>query len=83
MMNEIKCPNCGTTFKVDENSYADIARQVRDEIFNREINERLALYDKEKESAIALTKANIEKKNEMELSRIREDNLNEIKRGKM
>lgn len=80
MMNEIKCPNCGTTFTVDENSYADIARQVRDEIFNREINERLALYDKEKESAIALTKANIEKKNEMELSRIREDNLNEIKK---
>lgn len=77
-MNEIKCPNCGTVFTVDENSYADIARQVRDDIFNRELSERLTLYNKEKESAIALTKAEIEKNNEIELYRLREKNLLEM-----
>lgn len=77
-MNEIKCPNCGTVFTVDENSYADIARQVRDDLFNKELNERILLYDKEKESAIQLTKAEIEKDNQIELARIRENNIIEL-----
>lgn len=77
-MNEIKCPNCGTVFTVDENSYADIARQVRDDLFNKELNERILLYNKEKESAIQLTKAEIEKNNQIELARIRENNIIEL-----
>ena len=77
-MNEIKCPNCGTVFTVDENSYADIARQVRDELFNKELNERILLYNKEKESAVQLTKAEIEKNNQIELARIRENNIIEL-----
>lgn len=77
-MNEIKCPNCGTVFTVDENSYADIARQVRDDLFNKELNERILLYNKEKESAVQLTKAQIEKNNQIELARIRENNIIEL-----
>lgn len=77
-MNEIKCPNCGTVFTVDENSYADIARQVRDDLFNKELNERILLYNKEKESAVQLTKAEIEKNNQIELARIRENNIIEL-----
>ena len=77
-MNEIKCPNCGTVFTVDENSYADIARQVRDDLFNKELNERIILYNKEKESAVQLTKAEIEKDNQIELARIRENNIIEL-----
>lgn len=77
-MNEIKCPNCGTVFTVDENSYADIARQVRDDLFNKELNERVLLYNKEKESAVQLTKAEIEKDNQIELARIRENNIIEL-----
>lgn len=77
-MNEIKCPNCGTVFTVDENSYADIARQVRDDLFNKELNERVLLYNKEKESAVQLTKAEIEKNNQIELARIRENNIIEL-----
>ena len=30
MENEIKCPNCGQMFKVDESGYAQILKQVRD-----------------------------------------------------
>lgn len=40
-MPEIKCPNCGKTFKIDETSYADISRQVRDAEFNKDLEERL------------------------------------------
>ena len=29
-MQEIKCPNCGEVFQVDESGYAQILSQVRD-----------------------------------------------------
>lgn len=41
-MPQLKCPNCGTTFKVDESSYAAILAQVRTEEFSHELHERLA-----------------------------------------
>lgn len=53
-MNEIKCPHCGETFKVDEAGYADIAKQVRDSEFEQQLHERLALADAEKRSALEL-----------------------------
>ena len=40
-MSEIKCPNCGKTFKIDENSYAEIVRQVRDNEFNSDIEKKI------------------------------------------
>ncbi len=58
-MNEIICPNCKKAFKVDEAGYADILKQVRDHQFEEEIASRLALAEKEKESAIKLAEANI------------------------
>ena len=53
-MNEIKCPNCQTAFQVDEAGFAAIVKQVRDDQFNQEIGSRLAVAEKEKESAIKL-----------------------------
>jgi hypothetical protein len=53
-MNEVVCPNCKIAFKVDEAGYASILKQVRDEQFNEELVTRLALADKEKQSAIHL-----------------------------
>lgn len=58
-MNEIICPNCKKAFKVDEAGYADILKQVRDHQFEEEINNRLKLAEKEKESAIKLAEAKI------------------------
>jgi len=58
-MNEIICPSCHKAFKVDEAGYAGILKQVRDHQFEEEILNRLALADKEKESAIKLAEANI------------------------
>lgn len=40
-MNEIKCPNCGEIFQVDETDYAAIVKQVRDEEFNRDVQTRI------------------------------------------
>ncbi len=58
-MNEIICPNCKEAFKVDEAGFADIAKQVRDHQFEEELQSRLNIADKEKESAIKLAEANI------------------------
>lgn len=58
-MNEIICPNCKKAFKVDEAGFADILKQVRDHQFEEELLNRLALADKEKESAVKLVEANI------------------------
>lgn len=58
-MNEIICPNCKKAFKVDEAGFADILKQVRDHQFEEELQNRLNLAEKEKESAIKLAEANI------------------------
>lgn len=58
-MNTIKCPNCKEVFKVDESSYADILNQVRDSSFKSELENRLELATKDKESAVKLAEANV------------------------
>jgi len=58
-MNEIICPNCKKVFKVDEAGFADILKQVRDHKFEEELQTRLNLAEKEKESAIKLAEANL------------------------
>ena len=58
-MNEIICPNCKKAFKVDEAGFADILKQVRDHQFEEELQTRLNLAEKEKESAVKLAEANI------------------------
>ncbi len=39
-MREIKCPNCGEVFAVDESGYAQIVQQIRDKEFERELERR-------------------------------------------
>ena len=53
-MHEIKCPNCGKTFKVDETSYAAILAQVRGKEFDEELHERLAQLEKQNKNEIEL-----------------------------
>lgn len=36
-MNEIKCPNCGEIFSLEEPAYARIAQQVRNQEFEKEV----------------------------------------------
>lgn len=60
-MQEIKCPNCGKLFQVDETEYAQIARQIRDEEFNRELERRARDLAEKKESDLKLARMKQEK----------------------
>jgi len=58
-MNEIICPHCEKVFRVKESGYAEILKQVRDHQFEEELSSRLALAEKEKDSAVELAEAKI------------------------
>lgn len=60
-MEDIICPHCKRVFKVDEAGFADILKQVRDHVFDKELHERLELAEREKENAVKLAKADVEK----------------------
>lgn len=77
-MNEIICPNCKKAFKVDEAGFADILKQVRDHQFEEELNNRLALAEKEKESAVELAKANTKNALQEELAK-KDKEITELK----
>lgn len=53
-MKEIKCPKCGEVFQVDESGYAAIVKQVRDKEFEKELSDRKAQFDAEKQAAVKL-----------------------------
>ena len=60
-MHEIICPNCHTAFKIDETSYADIVKQVRDGEFEATLQARLELEDQKKRTEIELAEAKVAK----------------------
>ena len=60
-MNKIKCPHCGTVFQIDEQDYENVAKQIRDHEFEKEISLRTEQHQKDKESAVALAEAKMEK----------------------
>lgn len=70
-MNEIICPNCKKAFKVDEAGFVDILKQVRDHQFEEELQNRLNLAEREKESAIKLAEATI--KNALQEQLVKKD----------
>lgn len=66
-MQEIKCPNCGEVFQVDETVYDKIVKQVRDREFDRELERREELLASKNELEIEklnakLSAASTEKK---------------------
>jgi hypothetical protein len=77
-MNEIICPNCKKTFKVDEAGFAEILKQVRDHQFEEELQTRLNLADKEKDSAIKLAEANFKNSVQEQLAK-KDKELTEFK----
>ena len=77
-MNELKCPNCGKIFKIDETSYNNVVKQIRDKEFEKElkrISEQISL---EKEAAIKLTETNFEIKLSKETKTL-EKEISELK----
>lgn len=68
-MNEIKCPHCGKTFKIDEASFAAILKQVRDGEFEKELHARI---DSEVRAAEAKTKLELQAENSKKETEIAE-----------
>jgi hypothetical protein len=67
-MNEIICPHCNESFKLDDAGYADIMKQVRDHQFEEELKTRLDLAEKDKVSAVMLAEATIKNAVQAELA---------------
>lgn len=68
-MQEIKCPNCGEVFQVDESGYAQIVQQVRDKEFEKELERRERELNQKKDSALTIARMEQEKIHNEELSK--------------
>lgn len=60
-MEEIKCPKCGTVFKVDESDYTAIIKQIRDKEFEKELKSREDLLHTEAEQNKKIAQMEFEK----------------------
>lgn len=69
-MQEIKCPNCGNVFQVDETGYAQILQQVRDKEFENELNRRKKELDQQKENDLTIARMEQEKSHGEEIAKL-------------
>ena len=67
-MNEIKCPNCGKVFQVDEAGYASIVSQVRNALFEKEVADRVSSVRRENAAVQEKALAELEAKHRQELA---------------
>ena len=70
-MNEIKCPNCGEVFTVNDSQYSELLSQVRTAEFDKEIHARI-------EQALALEKQKAQNEQQHTLSQ-KEFEIQELK----
>lgn len=61
-MHEITCPNCHTAFAIDDAAYAEILSQVRDEAFEKALEDRLASAHVDKELAVERAESSLKEK---------------------
>jgi hypothetical protein len=80
-MKDIKCPHCEKVFKVDEAGFADILKQVRDHQFENELDGRLEIAEREKNSAVKLAESKLENTLQQELAK-KDKELAELKAEK-
>ena len=68
-MQEIKCPNCGEIFQVDESGYAQIVQQVRDKEFEKELERREKELSQKNENDLTIARMEQEKSHNEEISK--------------
>ncbi len=79
-MKEIKCPNCGELFQIDESNYQSIVNQIRDQQFSADLKLREAQLIKDKESALALIRQEMQSEiDKLSLQLKQKDNESEAK----
>ncbi|MBP3224398.1 MAG: DUF2130 domain-containing protein [Campylobacter sp.] len=83
-MSEIKCPNCGEIFAIDESEYQKIVSQIRNSEFEKILNERLQNENAKFQSELELVKsqeiarakeyiANLKAQKDSEISQLKEN----------
>ena len=60
-MQEIRCPKCGEVFQVDDSGYDQIAQQVRDREFEKELDRRKKDLDAKREQELEIIRLQEEK----------------------
>lgn len=75
-MNEIKCPNCGTIFQINETDYDKIVKQIKNQEYDKEIKELENRYKKDKEQELEIIKNHIEQEHSKDISKKNEEILN-------
>ena len=58
-MHEIKCPECGSSIRMDSDKYSKIIKQVRDKEFEGEITKRHELLEIDKQKSIDIAVQNM------------------------
>ncbi|WP_413355499.1 DUF2130 domain-containing protein [Prochlorococcus marinus] len=73
-MKDIKCPSCGKTFRIDPSSFEEILLQIKDEEFNKQIEQRLLLAQEDNKKALEILKREL-KIQLIEQNRIKESEI--------
>lgn len=68
-MKELKCPNCGQIFTVDESGYAQIVSQVRDHEFAQELQKREQELSKTRENDLKIAQLELERRHSEVIAR--------------
>ena len=71
---DIECPECGKTFRIDPSSFEEILLQIKDEEFNKQIKERLVLAEEDNKKALEILKREL-KIQLIEQNRIKESEI--------
>lgn len=67
-MSEIKCPNCGKVFKIDESAYIAILSQVRDSEFAKQVQDKEKQFESQRDSAVREAKLQLQNEFDRQIS---------------
>ena len=68
MNNEIKCPKCGEIFQADETLYTAIVKQVRNKEFQKDLKDKEAQFEKDKQNLLISARLEMEKTFDREIN---------------
>lgn len=77
-MPNIKCPNCGETFKVDESNYAAILSQIRTQEFDNEVHAKIDQLKEQYKTELKLQEEKFKNETNLELSK-KDSEISELK----
>jgi hypothetical protein len=74
-MRELKCPHCGNVFAVDENDYAALLNQVKNNEFNDELARRIREMEQNQEARMAAEKQAEAARQQAEAARLQNERM--------